>query len=83
MKKTLDVYSKVGCGFCDRLCAFLEQEGVEFKKHVLWEDYDKDQFIKLFGHHTTFPRVMIEGEVIGGMKDTVSYLLDNGYVQSK
>ena len=73
------IYAKSGCGFCDKLAAFMTNKGIPHKKLMLGEDYSKDRFLVEFGR-TTFPRVIHKGEVIGGMRETIAYLADNGYV---
>lgn len=74
------VYGKSGCGFCDRLVDFMKQKDIPHTKLMLGEDYTVDEFVAKFGHSATFPRVVHEGECIGGMKDTVKYLVENKYV---
>ena len=44
MQNKFYVYSKDGCGFCDRLTQFMESKGVEFEKFNLGEDYSHFQF---------------------------------------
>ena len=43
---------------------------------------DKKEFIEKFGR-TTFPQIIHEGNNIGGMKETVKYLVENGHVWTK
>lgn len=75
------VYSKDGCGFCDRLTHFMEQKGVQYEKFSLGEDFSSEEFITRFGYNSTFPQVIFENQRLGGMKDTVRYLLDNHMVK--
>jgi len=50
-----------------------------FTLYKLDEDFSKEEFIKEFGEGSTFPRVKnFEGELIGGAKETLIYLKDNG-----
>ena len=74
------VYSKTGCGYCTKLVAFLEQKEIPYTKLMLGEDYTVEEFLAKFGEGSTFPRVLQNEELIGGMKDTVKYLVENGYV---
>ena len=74
--KKFYIYSKDGCGFCDRLTQFMDSKGVGYQKFTLGQDYSKDEFIEKFGYNSTFPQVLSEGQRIGGMKDTVRYLVD-------
>jgi len=54
-----------------------EQEYVIYK---LDRDYDREEFYNKFGVGSTFPKVMIGEEVIGGAVDTVRYLQVNNLV---
>ena len=55
-------------------------QGIEYKEYKLGDDYIVEEFVNRFGPDSTFPRVILEGEVIGGMKETLTYLKANGYV---
>jgi len=74
------VYSKDGCGFCDKLTNFMEQKGVNYEKFDLGTDFSTEDFLYKFGRQSTFPQVIVENKHIGGMKDTVRFLLDNKMV---
>jgi len=74
------VYSKNGCGFCDRLTQFMEQKGVNFEKFNLGDDFTSDEFLYKFGRSSTFPQVIKDNRKIGGMKDTVRFLLEHKIV---
>lgn len=79
--KTFYVYSKDGCGFCDRLTQFMDSKGVSYQKFNLGSDYTKEEFIDKFGYNSTYPQVVFEHRKIGGMKDTVRYLVDQNMVR--
>ena len=75
------VYSKVGCGFCDRLTEFMKTKGICYEQFDLGRDFSSEEFLGKFGKQSTFPQVVLnDNQKIGGMKDTVRYLLDNGIV---
>mgnify|MGYP003126685013 FL=1 len=74
------VYSKEGCGFCDKLTNFMESKGGDYEKFNLGTDFSTEDFLYKFGRQSTFPQVIVENQKIGGMKDTVRFLLDNKIV---
>ena len=74
------VYSKDGCGFCDKLTKFMESKGVNYEKFDLHNDFSSEEFLGKFGRAATFPQVIVDNKKIGGMKDTVRFLLDNKIV---
>lgn len=74
------VYSKSGCGYCARLIDFMKQKDIPHVKLMLGIDYTVEEFVTMFKHGATFPRVIYQGKTIGGMKDTVKYLVSNNHV---
>ena len=79
MSEKFYVYSKAGCGFCERLIQFMDDKNVPYEKFNLGADYTSEDFIDKFGYNSTFPQVFHLNKTIGGMKDTVRYLLENKY----
>jgi len=80
MRPKLYVYSKQGCGFCDKLTEFLDKKSFPYEKFDLNSDYTTDQFLCQFGRGATFPQVCVEGRNIGGMKDTIRYLHEQNLI---
>lgn len=74
----ITIHSKYGCPYCDKIKAVLEQRNLEYTTLLLDEDFTEEEFIQEFGVDATFPRVVIDGTVIGGAKDTVRHLVVNG-----
>ena len=75
------VYSKEGCGFCNRLTEFMKTKGIRYEKFELGTDFTTEEFLYRFGKQSTFPQVVLDdNQKIGGMKDTVRFLLDNKMV---
>ena len=74
------IYSKTGCPYCDAVEKVFNMKGIEYTKYMLDKDFTREQFIEQFGR-STFPRVLNEQqELIGGAKETVSYLKENGII---
>jgi len=74
------VYSKEGCGFCARLTEFMKTKGIRYEKFDLGTDFSTQEFIAKFGKQCTFPQVIVENKHLGGMKDTVRFLMENKLV---
>ena len=68
------VYSKEGCGHCDRIKTVLRLTGSTFVVYNLGEDFTKEEFIAEFGEGSTFPQVSCEGKKIGGSIETIQFL---------
>lgn len=73
------VYSKSGCGFCDRITQFMASKGIQYERLTLGEDFTTEQFLRKFGRGSTFPQVNHKNLNIGGMKDTVKYIVEHKY----
>ena len=71
------VYSKSGCGFCDRLVQFMDNNNISYEKFSLGNDFTTEAFLNKFGRGSTFPQVNHKNQNIGGMKDTVRYIVQN------
>ena len=54
----------------------LDQRDMKYNVLTLEEDFTQDEFREEFGLDATFPRVVIDGAIIGGCRDTVEYLLN-------
>ena len=74
------VYSKEGCGFCDRLTLFMKSKGIRYEKFTLENDFSAEEFLDKFGKQSTFPQVTMDNRHLGGMKDTVRFLMENKMV---
>ena len=68
------VYSKVGCGHCERIMTVLRLTGCAYVVYNLGEDFTREEFIAEFGEGSTFPQVSCDGNKIGGSVETVKFL---------
>lgn len=71
----ITIHSKYGCPYCDKIKAVLDQRDMEYTVLTLEEDFTEAEFREEFGVDASFPRVVIDGNIIGGCRDTVEYLL--------
>ena len=74
------VYSKKGCGHCEKVLTVLELANLTYVEYKLDRDFDKQQFYSQFGEGSTFPQVTVDAHTIGGAADTVKYLQENNLV---
>jgi glutaredoxin len=75
--QTFYIYSKDGCGYCSRLTEFMDSKGIAHVELKLGEDYSTEEFLTKFGRGSTFPQVNYKNQNIGGMRETVTYLITN------
>lgn len=71
------VYSKDDCSYCEGIKNLFTIKEIQFIEYKLDTDFTRDNFISEFGEDATFPRVLIDGTLIGGANDTVAYLQEN------
>ncbi len=77
---TYTIYSKDGCPFCTKVEQVLQ---LTEQKHVvlkLGRDYTREEFYSKFGKGSTFPRVVLGKQLLGGCTETVKYLKENNIV---
>lgn len=61
------IYSKEDCKHCKLIKEVMELTNIDHVVYTLGEHFDRQQFKNEFGE-STFPRVIIDGELIGGAK---------------
>ena len=54
------VYSKSGCGYCEKVISVLQLAELNFVEYKLDRDFDKKQFYSQFGEGSTFPQVTVD-----------------------
>ena len=68
------IYSKEGCKHCKLIKEVMELTNIEHVVYTLGEDFDGSQFKSEFGPDATFPRVIINGELIGCAKEAIDLI---------
>lgn len=81
MQTKYTVYSKDGCPYCDKIVQFLEAAHLNHVVYKLDDHFTREQFYKEFGEGSTFPQVLMDDQLLGGCADTVSFLINEGYVK--
>ena len=68
------VYSKDGCPYCTKVVQVLELAKLNHVVYKLGNQFNKDAFYGEFGHGSTFPQVVCEGNKLGGSVETIKFL---------
>ena len=74
------VYSKQGCPYCIKVVEVLQLAELRHVVYELNRDFNRESFYGQFGHGSTFPQVVLDGENLGGCTETVQYLKENNLV---
>ena len=77
---TYTIYSRDGCPYCVKIQQVLELAELDYEVHKLGENFSREEFYKKFGHGSTFPRVVLGEELLGGCSETVNYLREQKLV---
>ena len=73
------VYSKEGCSFCKKAEQMLDIAKVDSVVYKLGDHFTKEGFMSEFGN-SSFPRITVDGKLIGGCLDTFRYLEEKNLV---
>jgi glutaredoxin-like protein len=71
--KFFTLFTKVGCPYCARAKADLNESGMEYEEIVLGKEVTSRSLQAVSGATTT-PQVFIDGKRIGGSEDLAEYL---------
>ena len=74
------VYTKIGCPYCTKVIAALGLAEQQFVEYKLGRDFTREEFYEEFRKGSTFPRVVLNDDLIGGCQETVKYLRENNLV---
>ena len=80
MSKNFAVYSKEGCPYCDKIEQVLKLSNLSYVTYKLDQHFDSEAFYQEFGEGSTFPQVVLNGEKLGGCRDTARYLKENSII---
>jgi glutaredoxin 3 len=75
--RMVEVYSKNGCAWCDKLTGYLVERGIPHT--VVKADWSPDtlrEFQEKFPGARTVPQVMVDGKWIGGYHESIAWFND-------
>ena len=79
----LVIYTRDECPYCAKLEIILDSFAVEYTPYKLGVDFDREAFYNEFGEGSTFPRVVLDGSVLGGCTETLEFLTSIGCLQEE
>ena len=74
------LYSKKDCQWCERAKMLFNNLDIKYTEYKYQNDFTKKEFYAEFGEGATFPQVQIDNKHIGGCKDTLHYLQEQGII---
>jgi len=76
-------YTSAGCFYCDQLKELFKRFDIEYTAIQVKKDITLEDFRQKYPAAESYPHVVIDGDVIGGLTQTAKYLMDQGLVYSK
>ncbi|MBD2036251.1 glutathione peroxidase [Leptolyngbya sp. FACHB-321] len=70
--KCVSIFTKVGCPFCAKAKAMLQEHKLPYEEMVLGKDYTVRSLLAVAGA-TTVPQVFIDGRLVGGSEALEAY----------
>lgn len=77
---TYKIYSRDGCPYCIKVLQVLQLAELKHVVYKLGTDFTREEFYEQFGQGSTFPRVVLGEELLGGCSETVKYLREQKLV---
>ena len=73
----IKIYTNKGCGYCKKAKELCERAGLEYTEYRLNTDITYEEFKEQFPDSSSFPQLMVDGNPIGGLTDSVRYFVEN------
>ncbi len=68
--KTIDIYTKFGCGFCMRAKRMLDGKGLEYREHdITMGGPKRDEMLERAPGARTVPQIFVGDTHVGGSDD--------------
>lgn len=77
------IYTMKGCGHCTRIKELLQRADVEYVEKKLDVDYTKEELLEQYPQVIGYPIMIVDGEFIGGVVESVKFFVEHGLVSSK
>ena len=74
------LYSRDNCQWCERVRQLMDSVKFPYIEYKYGVDFTRKEFYAEFGEGATFPQVSIDNKHIGGCKDTLHYLQEEGII---
>ena len=77
----IKVYSTPGCFYCEKLKELFERADItDYEEQIC---ISSDEIRAIYPEAGSFPYVIIDGEVVGGLVETAKLFVEKGIVSTK
>lgn len=77
------IYKISGCTYCVKAEELMQRANLEYSSVMVGKDITQDELKQKYPNVISFPLIVIDDQIIGGLVDTVKYFVDNKIVSSK
>ena len=78
----ITIYSKPGCKYCEHAKELFERANVEWEE-VECTGVNAGRLEKDYPDANSYPHIVVDGEVVGGLVETAKMFLQKGLVTSR
>jgi glutaredoxin len=79
----IKIYTTPGCKYCTQLKELIVRADLEYEEFLVNTPELKENFKSKYPEASTFPFVIIDEEVVGGLVETAKMFVVNGLVKSR
>ena len=79
----IHIYKTNGCGYCVKIIELMNRAGIDYEATVVGVGMTMNEFKELYPNAAGFPYVIVDGEPVGGLTETVKLFVEKGLVSSK
>lgn len=65
----VEIYTRPGCGFCDKAKQLLTTTGIPYIENRLDVDFTRETLVEKYSTAKTYPVIVVDGFYIGGYKE--------------
>ena len=75
--RNFTVYSMDGCSYCAKIISVLQLSELRYVEYKLDRDFNRESFYQQFGEGATLPKVVMNGDNLGGCPESIKYMQEN------
>lgn len=79
----IQIYTLRGCGSCTKIKELLSRIGVPYRENLIGRDISKEEFLSQYPDASGYPQMIVDGNHVGGLMDSVKFFVENKMISSK
>jgi glutaredoxin len=78
----IEAYTLPTCNYCVNLKELFRRASVEYTEIMVKKDITTEEFTELYPSVGIFPFVVVDGEPVGGLVETIKLFLEKGLIDT-